>query len=664
MKIVAVLLSAWVFLCSPILHAQDADRGSQKADSLKNLLTSGQLKPADLLPLYEALSLEYEETDHDQALLYCREGITLAERLNQWRTVGEFYRTMGYAYFCRNQYDSAMVCFDRILEVAERTASKEDKDYLMIRAYINRGVVSNAYGRLNEEIDYYFRALKIAEAINDKDNMQKLYGNIGSAYLNLENDNMAELYFTKGEQICVALNDSLKLYYHLNGLSNINYRQKNYAKALEQATLAYHIIQNNETMIVDKFFMFLTLARIYEGMDELDMALDYADNALQAAKTINSTLYICWALHTVSFVELSMGKYAEAEKTALRALETDSSDMATNVDLYEYLTKANINLRNKEKASEYLTRLLTLSNDYSNKNYQSSLSEMEVRYETEKKEMRIAEFEEEKRLITWLGIAVGGILFLALAAFFFLWRWTVQKRSLSEKRRELAEQERLLAEQQIIQLQQEKQLIATQSVLDGEVQERTRLARDLHDGLGSMLAATKYNLADIRQLSVQDVIHKERFDRAMGLLDDSINEMRRIAHHLMPESLSHYGLKQSIADFCHSVPHVKFSYYGDETRLDPKMEVMVYRIMHELVSNALKHSGASHILVQIVQTADRIDLTVQDDGSGFEPSPASEGMGLANIRARVAAYNGNLFVDSKSGVGTEINVELSICHQQ
>ena len=664
MKHVAGLLIAWAFFCATNFYAQDADSGSQRADSLKNLLTSGQLKDADLLPLYEALSVEYEETDHEQALLYCREGITVAERLNKWRTVGEFYRTMGYAYFCRNQYDSAMVCFDKILEVAEHALSKEDKDYLVIRANTNKGIISNAYGRLNEEIDYYFKALKIAESIDDKDNMQKLYGNIGGAYLNLENDDMAEHYFTKGEQICVALNDSLKLYYHLSGLSYINYRRKAYEKALEQATLAYQIIQNHETMIVDKFFMFLTLARIYEGMNELDKAWDYADNALQAANTIHSSLYICWALHTVSFVELNMGKYAQAEQTALRALEADSSDIATNVDLYKYLTQANIMLNNKEKANEYLTRLMTLSNEFSNSNYQTSLSEMEVRYETEKKEMRIAEVEEEKRLMTWLGIAVGGVLLLALATLFFLWRWTVQKRRLAEKQRELAEQEKLIAEQQVIQLQQEKQLIATQAVLDGEVQERARLARDLHDGLGSILAATKYNLADIKKTSGKDVINMEYFDRAMGLLDESMYEMRRVAHHLMPESLSQYGLKQSIADFCNSIPCVTFNYYGDETRFDPKMEVMIYRIMHELVSNALKHASASNILVQIVQDTDHIDLTVQDDGCGFDPSAISEGMGLANIRARVAAYNGNLIIDSNVGVGTEVNVELSIYPMQ
>jgi signal transduction histidine kinase len=269
-----------------------------------------------------------------------------------------------------------------------------------------------------------------------------------------------------------------------------------------------------------------------------------------------------------------------------------------------------------------------------------------VEYETEKKEIQIATLEEEKRLLTWLGIAGAAILLLGLAALFFLWRWTVQKRR--------------KAELQIKQLEQEQQLVATQSVLDGEIQERTRLARDLHDGLGSILAAARYNLADIKKASILETAEMERFDQAISLLDDSMREMRRVAHHLMPESLGNAGLKQSIADFCNSIPIAKFAYYGDESRLDSRIEVMLYRVMHELVSNALKHSGASHILVQIVRDADSISLTVQDDGCGFDTTKQSEGMGLHNIRTRVAAYNGHLLMDSKIGEGTEVNIELRI----
>jgi signal transduction histidine kinase len=286
--------------------------------------------------------------------------------------------------------------------------------------------------------------------------------------------------------------------------------------------------------------------------------------------------------------------------------------------------------------------------------------EMAAKYETEKKELKITALEEEKRLMTWLGIAGGIVLLLALASFFLLWRWAVQKRKVAEQQQQLAEQQQQLAETRIRQLEQEKQLIATQAVLDGETQERTRLARDLHDGLGSILAGTRLNLQEMKKGVVMNQDMSERYNTASGLLDESIREMRRIAHHLMPEALSAAGLKQATADFCSSIPHASFSYYGDETRLDTNMEIVIYRIMHELVSNALKHSGAGHIFVQIVREAGMITLTVEDNGCGFDLPAASKGMGLANIRTRVAAFNGNLTVDAKPGMGTEVHVELKI----
>ncbi len=98
---------------------------------------------------------------------------------------------------------------------------------------------------------------------------------------------------------------------------------------------------------------------------------------------------------------------------------------------------------------------------------------------------------------------------------------------------------------------------------------------------------------------------------------------------------------------------------GDE-RLDAKMELVVYRIAYELVNNAMKHSGASHILLQIVHDPDRISITVEDNGCGFDTRETAEGMGLSNIRTHVASYNGIMDIGSAKGEGTEINVELKI----
>jgi signal transduction histidine kinase len=251
------------------------------------------------------------------------------------------------------------------------------------------------------------------------------------------------------------------------------------------------------------------------------------------------------------------------------------------------------------------------------------------------------------------GVATTFVLLPAPVASLIAWRYAVDKKKLAERQIKFANQK-------IIQLEQEKQLVATQSVLDGETRERARLARDLHDSLGSMLTGVKLNLLEMKQGAKLEYTDVERFNRALGLLDKSVQEMRRVAHHLMPDSLSRFGLKPAVNDFCNNLPSVQFMYYGDDSRIEPNLEVMIYRTIHELVNNALKHAGAEQIMVQILREDERIAFTVQDDGCGFDPDTITQGMGLENIRNRVAAYNGIINIDSSADEGTEINVELKV----
>src|SRR5690606_9484701 len=130
-------------------------------------------------------------------------------------------------------------------------------------------------------------------------------------------------------------------------------------------------------------------------------------------------------------------------------------------------------------------------------------------------------------------------------------------------------------------------------------------------------------------------------------------------HHMMPESLLRSGLKVSLSDFCTAIPIVRFHYFGDETRLSGNLEIMIYRCIHELVNNALKHTEATQINVQLVQEENRISFTVQDDGKGYDQQKVTEGMGLQNIRQRVFAFQGKMEIYS-SEQGTEVHVELKL----
>ncbi len=276
----------------------------------------------------------------------------------------------------------------------------------------------------------------------------------------------------------------------------------------------------------------------------------------------------------------------------------------------------------------------------------SGIEDIETRYQTEKKELRIAAMEKERKMGITLTI-VGAALGLAIIG-------------LSLFKQRITKNKEIIAQQRILQLEKEKQLVATQAILDGETAERARLARDLHDGLGGMLSAIKLNLHEVKRgihLEGEDAI---RFNQALEMLETSAKELRQVAHNMMPEALTRFGLKTSLQDFIRNVPNAYFHYFGDDVRIDPKLEVMIYRTAYELVNNAIKHAEAEDIHVQLVQQPDSVSLTVHDDGKGFNPDEIGEGNGLANIKRRVQSFNGTINIFSCASEGTEVNVEFKI----
>lgn len=158
------------------------------------------------------------------------------------------------------------------------------------------------------------------------------------------------------------------------------------------------------------------------------------------------------------------------------------------------------------------------------------------------------------------------------------------------------------------------------------------------------------------------------FNHALSLLDTSISELRRIAHNLMPETLNHYGLKTAIEDFCTQVtpsgkPELRFHFFGDEIRYTRELELTMYRVIQELVNNALKHSEATAINIQVFSESDRLSGQVTDNGKGFDISSTDnerKGKGIENIRDRITALNGKLEIWSQPGQGTEVSVEFEI----
>ncbi|MGV8095367.1 MAG: ATP-binding protein [Mangrovibacterium sp.] len=382
------------------------------------------------------------------------------------------------------------------------------------------------------------------------------------------------------------------------------------------------------------------------------MAIAHYRQALQYADSLGSPWEQVRALSNLSELHYFNHQTEEAEETGQAALALTGQLGTTDIRqrVLGLLAKIRAYHHDFRQAYEYLTESFQLKDSVFNEKNQQHLNLLEAVYQTEKKELKIASLEKEKQL--QMILASAGIVALILLIISLYLR----QRSISNKKK--------LAEQEIIRLEQEKQLVATQAVLEGETAERSRLARDLHDGLGGMLSAIKLNLFDIRHgvlLSEEDVGH---LNKVMTMLDSSMSELRRVAHNMMPESLARHGLKTALSDFCGSVRNVHFHYFGSEDRLNRNLEIMLYRTIQELVNNAVKHADARNIHVQIVQEPDRVSLTVQDDGKGFDPHAETPGAGLKNIRNRAESFNGTIEIFSQPGKGTEISAEFKLSNAE
>jgi signal transduction histidine kinase len=242
-----------------------------------------------------------------------------------------------------------------------------------------------------------------------------------------------------------------------------------------------------------------------------------------------------------------------------------------------------------------------------------------------------------------------------VAAFLIFFLWVV---NLNKKRQ--------LQKRKIQQLEQEKQLLSVQALLKGQEEERSRMAKDLHDGLGGMLSGIKLTLGGMKGNMVLTEENARLFSGALLKLDQTIGEMRRVAHSMMPEALLRLGLGQALSDYCNGLTEssagllVNYQQFGLKERLPNDTEIVVYRIVQELLTNVIKHSKATQVLVQLMQQDNLLMLTVEDNGQGFKPETVlnNNGSGLSNIHSRVSYLHGTIDIKSEPGKGSSFHIEI------
>jgi signal transduction histidine kinase len=205
---------------------------------------------------------------------------------------------------------------------------------------------------------------------------------------------------------------------------------------------------------------------------------------------------------------------------------------------------------------------------------------------------------------------------------------------------------------------------ALKAMIKTQEDERSRFAKDLHDGAGQYLAFLKFNLYNISKKipeNQQDL--KELLNEQIKLSDNIVKELRHFAYSLMPPVLERIGLKAAIEELLENYKassKIKIEYYlQDKTKPLPKYyKIHLYRVVQEVVSNAFKHSDCSKISLQMLSYPNNLLIIIEDNGRGFNSKSDFKGMGLKNLISRIAIINGKIDIDSQLNHGTTITIEV------
>jgi len=367
-------------------------------------------------------------------------------------------------------------------------------------------------------------------------------------------------------------------------------------------------------------------------------------------------------------VLVELGKYQEAKKILTALSHPENSilqDLNSKKEIYGQMVKIHELTNNIPEAHVWSKKYNALADSLHKSETDVKISDLEAKYNTSEKEKQITKLEAARReadldtkntrLTAW-SLAIMSILLLAVAIISYLY-YRNNKKLLQEQNQNHI--------QQLKEIEQTEKIKYSKALMAGEETERKRLAQDLHDGLGGTLVGVKMNLSGKIEEGGEQVLATD-LDPIIKQLDQSVSELRRIAHNMMPINLIKFGLETAIRDLCESMIseqlQISFQAYDIETDIPEQTQLNIYRIVQELLNNSRKHGKASEILLQCSQEEHTFLITMEDNGLGFDTSTleSGAGMGFHNIRNRVGYLNGSVDITSSKGEGTTVNIELYV----
>lgn len=647
------------FCCtlSAVCVALSWGQAQTAADSLLRVFGYPASDTAAVLALYD-VAYELEPTRPQTALAIYQKGAAWSKTIGYDNGVGKAHNYAGIVWFSIGQIDSALANARQSLPYFEKAGNRRS----LAASLNNIGNCYNVWNDAPEAIRFYQEANAIYESIGEPANVIANLSNIGILLTRNHHYEQAERYLKDALERSQKADFTPGLADASINLGVLEEARREYGKAIEYfQTAATHYRQLGQINHLANTHS--NIGWGYNLLGDYDRALTELNTAQKLLDTLDLPRERANLAANFSAVHNNRGDYRLARQIAADALPAAEAvgDLTLKKRLLENLALSCEHLGDFAGASARYRQLREVERQMFDSEKNTQLLTLERQYETAKKDrqilaqqLQIQQKSSQNRMLVLLVFALS-----AAGIAVALWL-----RSRLRYNRRIAAQQAEIQAQRIREMQQEQKLLALDAMLNGQEEERKRIAKDLHDGLGGLLTTIKLHF-NVIQEQVRQLEALKVYQRAGEMIDDACDEVRRISHNMMPSALVRFGLVTALNDLAETLRasqqlDVSIQAANWHERPDETRETMLFRILQELIHNAVKHAEASKITVHLDSDDQQFSLRVEDNGKGFDPEQArkTSGLGLKSVESRVRYLGGTVQFDSAPGRGTAVTMRF------
>ncbi|MBT31654.1 MAG: hypothetical protein CMO01_18515 [Thalassobius sp.] len=645
------------------LHQSYTDSLVQALNTTENI--------ADRIDILNELAWEWREEKMDVALQYSDSAYHLSQQINDTERQTTSLKRKGVVLKNKGDYSTALYCYEEAL--AYEIASNNKKGEAS--CYNNMGNIYKKWGDNKPALECFIKSLKIKENLFPGSiTLANTYKNLGYFYFtSLEKLDTAIFYLEQAKEIAVEKKNAALEGLIINDLGLIYHESEMFENAFSffrEAASKFETLDDSVNMAR----VWDNLGRTATYMEDYPLAELYHYQSLSVKKAHHDQIGEGIVYCNLGDLMLKKENYADALDYYNKFLKiSEKSDSKQNiVTAYQGLSLSYEGLKQYEEAIVFRKAYEEAKSEMDLRNNKEEVEELRIRYNTEKRKQQITTLQLEKELhvqalerSNQFNNALMLISGLVLLVAFLIVRNYQAKRKASQY---LAIKIEEINNQRVNEIMQLQELKIMEAVIDSQEYERKRIAQQLHGEVGSILHTIKLYFNSMEKKFNSSINEsKEQYLKANELLDKVTCEIRDVSHSLDAGIVNNLGIIAALEELAESIQlsnqmYVTVESYNMEERLESRKEILIYRIIQEVVSNVLKHAKANNLYISLTRREHDLNIIIEDDGIGFDVEQArkSGGMGLKNISTKVSHLGGDLVFDSKKGHGSTVIIDINL----